>query len=208
MICRRFPNTHSITRAIGCLTLVFQIVVAAVGTGTLTAQAAAVDPDFAIDSYLIQPEDVLEVFVWKEDDLQKRVTVRPDGGIALPLIGNLVVAGKTTAQIQADVTQALREYIPDAVVTVSIAELKGMRIYVSGKVQRPGEYEIGRYIDVLQALTLAGGPNVFADANNISIQRRVGDKVEVFHFNYGQVQKGKHLEQNILLKPNDVVMVP
>lgn len=174
----------------------------------LSATAADIEPGFEIDSYAIQPEDVLDIFVWKEDDLQKQVTVRPDGGVSLPLIGNVAVAGKTIAQIQSDITLALKEYIPDAVVTVSIAELKGMRIYVSGKVARPGEYEIGRYIDVLQALTLAGGPNVFADANNISIQRRVGDKVEVYHFNYGQVQKGKHLEQNIMLKPNDVVMVP
>ena len=188
------------------LSLVFSIF--ALFSGTQASAAEGVEPGFEIDSYQIQPEDVLEVFVWKEEDLQKEVTVRPDGGVSLPLIGNVMVANKTTAEVQKTITTALHEFIPDAVVTVSIKQLKGMRIYVSGKVNKPGEYELGRYVDVLQALTLAGGPNTFAEADNISIQRRVGNKVEVFKFNYTQVQKGKKLEQNIMLKPNDVVMVP
>ncbi len=181
-----------------------------ISTIAITAQAAevAVDPEFEIEGYQIQPEDVLEVFVWKEEELTKTVTVQPDGGISLPLIGNVKAGGRTTSEVQKTITVALQEYIPDAVVTVSIRELKGMRIYVSGKVNSPGQYEIGRYIDVLQALALARGPNAFADANNITIQRRVGRKVEVYKFNYGQVHKGKNLEQNILLKPNDIVMVP
>ncbi len=176
----------------------------------MTPQAAepAVDPQFEIERYQIQPEDVLDVFVWKEKELTKKVTVQPDGGISLPLIGNIKAGGRTTSDVQKSITTALQEYIPDAVVTVSIRELKGMRIYVSGKVNTPGQFEIGRYIDVLQALALAGGPNAFADANNITIQRRNGTKVEVYKFNYGQVHKGKKLEQNILLKPNDIVMVP
>lgn len=172
------------------------------------ASESAVDPSFEVDQYQIQPEDVLDVFVWKEEDLTKEVTVSPDGAISLPLIGSILAGGKTTAALQADITRALQEYIPDAVVTVSIKTLKGMRIYISGKVSRPGQYEIGRYVDVLQALTLAGGPNPFADTGNITIQRRKGDSVEVFKFNYDQVHKGKKLEQNILLQPNDIVMVP
>ena len=181
-----------------------------VGITSVASQAAepAVDPEFEIERYQIQPEDVLDVFVWKEKDLTKKVTVQPDGGISLPLIGNVKAGGRTTSEVQKSITTALQEYIPDAVVTVSIRELKGMRIYVSGKVNAPGQFEIGRYIDVLQALALAGGPNAFADANNITIQRRNGAKVEVYKFNYGQVHKGKKLEQNILLKPNDIVMVP
>lgn len=172
------------------------------------AAEPALDPEFEIDKYQIQPEDVLDIFVWKEEDLTKKVTVGPDGSISLPLVGTVLAGGKTTRDLQKDITAALQEYIPDAVVTVSIRTLRGMRIYVSGKVNRPGQYEIGRYIDVLQALALAGGPNAFADADNITIQRRIGSKVEVFKFNYDQVHKGKKLEQNILLKPNDIVMVP
>ena len=172
------------------------------------ATEAAVDPEFEIERYQIQPEDVLDVFVWKEEDLTKQVIVQPDGAISLPLIGNIKAGGRTTSEVQQSITVSLQEYIPDAVVTVSIRELKGMRIYVSGKVNSPGQYEIGRYIDVLQALALAGGPNAFADANDITIQRRTGTKVEVYKFNYGQVLKGKKLEQNILLKPNDIVMIP
>jgi len=196
-------RTHTKT-ALGALLFVWA------GSTSVVMQAAepAVDPEFEIERYQIQPEDVLDVFVWKEKDLTKKVTVQPDGGISLPLIGNIKAGGRTTSEVQKSITAALQEYIPDAVVTVSIRELKGMRIYVSGKVAAPGQFEIGRYIDVLQALALAGGPNAFADANNITIQRRIGTKVEVYKFNYGQVHKGKKLEQNILLKPNDIVMVP
>ncbi len=175
---------------------------------TWTTYAFAAEQAFNVDEYEIQPEDVLDVFVWREPDLQKSVVVRPDGGISFPLVGNIQAAGKTTTQLQADVAAKLREYIPDAVVNVSITELKGMRIYVTGKVARPGQYEIGRYIDVLQALTLAGGPNPFADANNIRVLRGAGENVVVYDFNYSQVQRGKNLEQNILLKPNDTVVVP
>jgi len=191
-------------------TALIALLFAGVGSSAIPSHAAdpAVDPEFEVERYQIQPEDVLDVFVWKEEELTKEVTVQPDGGISLPLIGNVKAGGRTTSEVQKSITVALQEYIPDAVVTVSIRELKGMRIYVSGKVNAPGQFEIGRYIDVLQALALAGGPNAFADANNITIQRRMGTKVEVYKFNYGQVQKGKKLEQNILLKPNDIVMVP
>ena len=190
--------------------ILLALLFAGFSTTPITLQAAdkATDPEFEIERYQIQPEDVLDVFVWKEKDLTKKVTVQPDGGISLPLVGNIAAGGRTTTEVQKTITDALQEYIPDAVVTVSIRELKGMRIYVSGKVNSPGQFEIGRYIDVLQALALARGPNAFADANNITIQRRVGGKVEVYKFNYGQVHKGKKLEQNILLMPNDIVMVP
>ena len=102
----------------------------------------------------------------------------------------------------------LQEYIPDAVVTVSVLEIRGLRIYVSGNVTSPGQYTVGRYVDVLQAITLAGGLNPFADRNSIRVIRRKDGGEEVFRFNYGQVQRGVNLEQNILLQPDDVVVVP
>ena len=162
----------------------------------------------ASQEYRINPEDVLEISVWKEEDLQKTVTVRPDGGITLPLVGNQQAAGKTTSELQADLTEAIDEFIPDPVVTVSVAEIRGYKVYITGQVTQPGEYLMGSYIDVLQALTMAGGVTAFADQNDIRIIRRQGGRTETLKFNYAQVQKGRNLEQNIVLKAGDTIVVP
>ena len=158
--------------------------------------------------YLISPEDVLEISVWREEDMSREVVVRPDGGISFPLAGDLKAAGKTPMKLQSDITERLKKYIPDAVVTVSVTQVQGLRIYVTGKVRSPGQFRIGRYIDVLQALTLAGGLTPFADQSDIHIMRRTKNRIEVIPFNYGQVEKGKNLEQNIILQTDDVVVVP
>lgn len=158
--------------------------------------------------YRISAEDLLEISVWKEEDLQKEVIVRPDGGISFPLAGNVQAAGLTPHELEQSIGAGLQEYIPDAVVTVSVLEIRGLRIYVSGNVTTPGQYTVGRYVDVLQAITLAGGLTPFADKNSIRVIRRDEEGERVFRFNYGQVQRGVKLEQNILLQPDDVVVVP
>lgn len=158
--------------------------------------------------YEISPEDVLEVSVWKEPDLQRRVIVRPDGGISFPLAGNLTAAGLTTTQLEEALSTRIKKFVPDAVVTVSVVELKGLRIFVAGKVRSPGQYTVGRYVDVLQAIALAGGLTPFADRNDIRIIRREDGQEVIYEFNYGQVERGRALEQNILLRAGDVVMVP
>ena len=162
----------------------------------------------ATEAYRINSEDLLEISVWKEEDLQKTVAVRPDGGITLPLIGNVQAAGMTTEELQQALTEKLDEYIPDPVVTVSVAEIRGYKIYITGEVQNPGEYLMGTYIDVLQALTLAGGVTPFADKNDIRILRRNGASESILKFDYNQVQKGRKLEQNIILKAGDTIIVP
>ena len=168
--------------------------------------AAGMDVD--LNTYKIEPEDVLEIHVWKEEELQKEVVVRPDGGVSFPLVGTVHAAGKTTSELESALVKQLSEYIRDVVVTVAVKELNGLRIYVNGKVKNPGEYELGRYVDVLQALSLAGGLTPFADGNDIRILRREEGREVMFRFNYGQVQKGRKLEQNIVLQPNDIVLVP
>jgi polysaccharide biosynthesis/export protein len=174
--------------------------------------AGAAEPEIESNAHLpdyrISPEDVLDISVWREDDLQGQVVVRPDGGISFPLVGDLRAAGKSPAELQAEITQRLEAYIPDAVVTVSVAELRGLRIYVSGRVQNPGQYTVGRYVDVLQAISLAGGLTPFADERSISIIRRENGREVVYPFNYREVQRGRNLKQNILLQPDDVVVVP
>jgi Periplasmic protein involved in polysaccharide export len=158
--------------------------------------------------YRIGPEDVLEISVWREEGLQREVLVRPDGGISFPLAGDLHVAGLTVKEVQERLTANISRYIPDAVVTVSLRRVQGYRVYVLGKVHQPGPYVVGRYLDVIQALTLAGGLTPFAAEDKIKVIRRTGSESQVFDFNYGEVKKGRALSQNILLRSGDVVLVP
>ncbi len=158
--------------------------------------------------YRIGPEDVLYISVWKEPELQREVLVRPDGGISFPLAGNVQVAGKTTQDVEAEITRKIRRYIPDAVVTVSVKTISGYTIFVIGKVKNPGQFTLGRYVDVIQALTLAGGVTPFAEEDEISVLRRQDGKQVVFPFDYTEVKNGKKLEQNIRLQSGDVVVVP
>jgi polysaccharide export outer membrane protein len=163
--------------------------------------------------YEIGPDDLLEVSVWKEKDLQREVLVRPDGWITFPLVGNLRAKGRTALDIQEEITTRLRKYIPDPVVTVSIKKVAGYKIYVIGKVNKPGEYVVGRYVDVLQALTLAGGLTPFAAEGDIRVLRKQETedgtvKEIVLPFDYADVKKGRGLQQNIFLKSGDVVVVP
>jgi polysaccharide export outer membrane protein len=160
------------------------------------------------DTFLIGPEDVVEVSVWKEDGLRKELLVRPDGGISFPLVGELQAAGKTAAQLQAEIVAKLAKFIPDPVVNVAVLKIASNKIYVLGRVNKPGEYLTGRNIDVLQALSIAGGLTPFAAENRIKIMRKEAGRDMVFAFEYGKVKSGTALEQNVQLKPGDVILVP
>lgn len=166
---------------------------------------AGIDPR---DAYLIGPEDVLEISVWKEEGLEKEILVRPDGGISFPLVGDLIASGKSAAQLKREIVARLQKFIPDPEVSVAVLKINNNKIYVMGKVNKPGEYVTGRYVDVLQALSMAGGLTPFAAENSIKVIRKQDGKDVVFPFEYGRVQKGIALEQNIQLKGGDTVVVP
>jgi polysaccharide biosynthesis/export protein len=162
----------------------------------------------ADNTYRIQPGDVLEVSVWREEDLLKQVLVRPDGGMSFPLVGDIQAAGKSVADLQKLITERLTKYIPDPVVTVSTLKLDGNKVYVIGKVARPGEFQANRYMDVVQALSVAGGMTPYAADNKITVLRRENGKQKSIPFRYGDIEKGEDLEQNIILRSGDVVVVP
>jgi polysaccharide export outer membrane protein len=159
-------------------------------------------------AYRIQPGDILEVSVWKEENLLREVLVRPDGGLSFPLVGNIQAAGQSVEALQTAITEQLTKYIPDPVVTVSIRELNGNKVYVIGKVARPGEFIANRYMDVVQALSMAGGMTPYAADNKIKVLRRENGKLTAIPFRYGDIEKGEDLEQNIMLQSGDVVLVP
>jgi polysaccharide biosynthesis/export protein len=162
----------------------------------------------APDAYMIGAEDVIEISVWKEDGLKKELLVRPDGGISFPLVGDLQAAGKTAAQLQSEIVARLTKFIPDPVVNVAVLKIASNKIYVLGKVNKPGEYLTGRNIDVLQALSMAGGLTPFAAEDRIKIVRKEAGRDIVFPFAYGKVKSGTALEQNVQLKRGDVIIVP
>jgi len=159
-------------------------------------------------SYLVQPGDLLEVSVWREEYLEREVAVQPDGMISFPLAGVLQAAGRNVGNIQEAVAARLSQFIPDPVVTVSIKEIRGNRIYVIGQVQRPGQFIMNPTIDIVQALALAGGTTPFAELNDIRVLRRTGTQLRAIEFRYGDVEKGRNLQQNIILQSGDVIIVP
>lgn len=158
--------------------------------------------------YQIGPEDVLHISVWKEPDLEREVLVRPDGGISFPLVGDIQVSGRTPLEVQNEIKSRLDRFIPDAEVTVSVNKISGYTIFVVGEVKEPGQYTLGRYVDVVQALTLAGSLTPYANDSKIKILRRVAGKEKVFKFDYGDIKRGRKLGQNIILQSGDVVVVP
>jgi len=159
--------------------------------------------------YAVSPGDVLSISVWKEPDLQgNAVLVRPDGTLSFPLVGQLDARGKSVGEIQQIITEKLRKFISDPVVTVSVTEIKGNKVYVIGQVTRPGDFVVNPRVDVMQALSMAGGTTPFASLGSIIILRRsAGNQVAIL-FHYTDVIKGKDLSQNIELQSGDVVVVP
>jgi polysaccharide export outer membrane protein len=168
-------------------------------TGTPSARAGLFD-------YRVGPEDVLRVSVWRDETLTREVLVRPDGLISFPLIGDVQADGRTVDEIKGEVALRLSRYVPDPTVSVEVLKVTSYRIYVIGKVNRPGEYLVGHDLDVMQALSLAGGLTPFAAQNRITILRRATG--ETFDFRYGDIERGESLGQNIVLQRGDVVVVP
>lgn len=161
-----------------------------------------------LPGYLLNPGDELEIDVWREVDLQRTVMVRPDGKFSFPLTGEVNAAGRTPAEVQAEVTSKLRNYIPEAVVTVTVTGISGNQVYVIGQVNNPGTFIMNPQLNVLQALSSAGGMTAFASANDIIILRTSGERQQTLSFRYDDIARGRNLEQNILLEAGDVIIVP
>ena len=173
-------------------------------SGTAVAQQVAA-PD---QSYKVQPGDVLLISVWGEENLQGEVLVRPDGGISFPLCGDISARNRSVVDLQDEIVDRLTRYISNPVVSVSVAQVLGNKVYVIGQVNNPGVFVVNPQVDVLQALSMAGGATAFADLNDIKILRRQGNRQETLRFRYGEVIKGRNLEQNVILQSGDVVIVP
>lgn len=163
--------------------------------------------------FLLGPEDVLEVTVWRNQDLSRTVVVRPDGKISLPLIGDVQASGLTSAQVAAKIATRLTEFKENPNVSVSIKEVNSYFIYVLGEVLKPGKYPIKSYATVLQGVSLAGGFTNFASKNKMAVIRTVtnhdGDQRQIrIPVPYNELVSGKGEIENFVLKSGDTIVVP
>ena len=160
------------------------------------------------EKYFLGPEDTIEISVWKEPELTKQLVVRPDGKITYPLIGEVQAAGLTVKDLQKELSKRLEKFVTDANITVILLKAQNYKIYVTGKVTKPADFVVGRPTTVMQAIAMAGGLTPFASPGSIVVLRHVGGKEEIYPFNYNSVRKGQSLEQDRILMPGDVVVVP
>ncbi|HEU5047115.1 MAG TPA: polysaccharide biosynthesis/export family protein [Rickettsiales bacterium] len=158
--------------------------------------------------YGIEPGDVLQITVWKEEGMDKETLVLPDGTITFPLVGSLTVRGMTPEQVQETIKQRLRDSIPHASVSVMVKAALGHTVNVTGQVTKPGEIVMGHGTSVMQAISQAGGLTPYADEHDIKILRRSNGKEMVIPFDYSDVTSGHKLNQDITLYPGDVIVVP
>jgi polysaccharide biosynthesis/export protein len=171
------------------------------------AQKAAPKPATADPNYVIGPQDVLDISVWKEPEVSRSVPVRPDGKISLPLLNDVQAVGLTPSQLITQITTGLSKFMTNPEVTVIVTQINSRHVYILGEVNRPGGYDLLPDMTVLQAISNAGGLTQFANGKRIYVLRPDGAKQDKLFFNYKEVLDGKHPEQNIMLKQGDTVVV-
>jgi polysaccharide biosynthesis/export protein len=161
------------------------------------------------DRYTIGPDDVLQINVWHEPDVSGTVSVRPDGRISLPLIGDLVASGLTPLKLQETLTNKFKAYLSNPEIDVTVKQVKSKVFNVLGEVQHPGSFALNRPVTVLDAIGLAGGFRDFAKVTRIYVLRRTpnGENIRL-PFNYKVVIKGLESDENVELQPEDTVVVP
>jgi polysaccharide export outer membrane protein len=177
-------------------------------TQSLSAQSLEPPKAGTPPVYTVQPNDVLEIFVWKDPTMSRKVVVRPDGRFSFPLLQDMQGAGLNPEQLKQRIEEGLKQYIEFPNVTVMVDAILSYRIFVTGKVSKPGPITDVKQLTVLQALAMAGNPLEFADLDKIVIIRGAGEDGNRWTFNFHEVIQGKNYSQNMLLKNGDVVIVP
>lgn len=158
--------------------------------------------------YVIGPEDVLEINVWKQPDISATVPVRSDGKISTPLINEIQAAGNTPSQLRDEITERLLKFIDDPTVSVIVKEINSLKISVSGNVASPGVYKISENINIVDAISLAGGLKRRADSKRIRILRNENGTDKVYQINYNAIVSDGDINQNVVIYPGDSIVVP
>jgi len=160
------------------------------------------------DQYVIGPEDILYIHVWREEALSRTVPVRMDGNISLPIIQEIKAAGLTPLKLKEGLTEKLKEFIESPNVSVTVMEANSYKVYISGQVRTPGVYRLRSETNLLQMIPMAGGFAEWANQKKILIIRKEGGKEKRFTVNYKKILKGKDPESNVILKAGDTIIVP
>ena len=179
-------------------------------TATNAAPAAPAAPARVVESataFRIGPEDVLDVQVWKNEELSRVVPVRPDGMISLPLVNDIQAAGLTAVELRQAITQRLAEYVPSPEVSVMVREVHSVKVAVLGAVRMPGHYEVKSSATVLELIARAQGLTEFADRGRIVVMRQTGTETTRIPFNYRKVAEGSE-QDNFYVRPGDIIVVP
>jgi polysaccharide export outer membrane protein len=190
-------------RAVFVAALIIGWTITASAQEPTTSQSSEPGPN-----YVIGTGDILFISQWKDDALTHEVIVLPDGTITFPLIGEIRAAGKTVEHLRNELEGKIRKFIPDPTLTIMVRSIGSMKIYLIGRVNRPGQYPIQSDINVLQALSLSGGLTPFAKKDQIKIFRKQAGQTLMYKFDYDEVVEGKNLRQNILLQRDDTIVVP
>jgi polysaccharide export outer membrane protein len=160
------------------------------------------------DDYLIGPGDLLSIDIWKEPELSKQVTVRLDGNISMPLVGDLQAAGFTCPELRDQLTEKYKGYVEVAEVSVTLVQSLSKKIYILGRINSPGEYPLQKNMTILQAISLGGGLDQWADTSNIKLIRKIKGVEKTFKVDYDAIVSGEDLSQNVQLQPDDTIFVP
>ena len=158
--------------------------------------------------YVIGPGVILSIDVWKEPELSKQVSVRLDGNMSLPLVNDIKAAGLTCGELRSQLTEKYTDFVDVPEVAVTVIESRSKRIYLLGKVARPGEYPMQKNMTVVQAVSLAGGLAEWADSSDVKLIRKIDGKEQTFLVDYDAIVSGEDLSQNVLLQPDDTIFVP
>lgn len=179
------------------------------GAASMLALASFAVRSQVLPDYRLHPGDKLIIGVYDDPKLlPQEMVVAPDGRISYPMVGELMAGGKTVEQVRVELQSRLKKYISDPIATVIVTDVKGNVVYVVGQVTKPGAITMNPTINVLQALSVAGGANPYAKLDSIIIIRSSGGTQRVLPFRFGQVSAGRDLQQNIELESGDVVVVP
>jgi polysaccharide export outer membrane protein len=172
-----------------------------------SAKAPATAPAAVTPDYVIGPDDILHIVVWREQEMTTTLPVRPDGKIALPLIGEVEAAGKTPAALQELLTAKAEKYVNNPQVTVMVTDVRSKRVFVLGEVLRPGSFTLSPGMTALQAITAAGGLSQYANSRKIFVLRKEGNTPVRLHFNYQGVISGRDLNADLPLRAGDTIIV-
>ena len=159
-------------------------------------------------SYLIGPGDILSIDIWKEPELSKQVSVRLDGMISLPLVKDIQAAGLTSTELRDQLTEKYKDFVDVPEVSLTVIESRSKRIYLLGKINRPGEYPLQKNMTIVQAISLAGGLAEWADSSNVRLIRKIKGTEKTFRVDYDAIVSGEDLSQNVQLQPDDTIFVP